>query len=48
MREKTHVRIPRGLFSSVTTAELARISSIFFAAIRTVSLGSIVTSLTKR
>lgn len=43
---KTHVSIPRGLFSTVTMAELTSTSSIFFAATSTVSLGSTVTILT--
>lgn len=45
-REKSHVNIPRGLLSTVTTAELVRRSCIFFAATKTVSLGSTVTILT--
>lgn len=41
----THVRIPRGLFSTVTIAELVLLSSIFLVAPRTVSFGSTVTTL---
>lgn len=41
----THVRIPLGLFSTVTTAEFNRDSSIFFAASKTVSVGETVTNL---
>ena len=41
----THVRIPCGLLSTVTTAELTLSSSIFFVAIKTVSVGGTVTIL---
>ena len=44
-RRETHVRIPFGLFSTATTAQLNLSSSIFFAAVRTVSVGETVTTL---
>jgi hypothetical protein len=47
LRKTTHVRIPPGLFSIATTAELTLISSIFFDAVNTVSVGATVTTLRK-
>jgi hypothetical protein len=44
-RKCTHVRIPPGLFSIATTAELTFNSSIFFDAVKTVSDGATVTTL---
>lgn len=44
-REKPYVKIPRGLLSTITIAELVRDSSIFFAVANTVSLGSTITTL---
>lgn len=45
IRKVTHVRIPPGLFSIATTAELTFNSSIFFDAVKTVSDGATVTTL---
>jgi hypothetical protein len=47
VRKTTHVRNPPGLFSIATTAELTLISSIFFDAVNTVSVGATVTTLRK-
>lgn len=44
-QRETHVRIPFGLFSTAMTAQLNLSSSIFFVAVRTVSVGEIVTTL---
>lgn len=46
-RKKTYVKIPRGLLSTITIAELVLDSSIFFAVAKTVSLGSTTTTLEK-
>ena len=40
------MKIPRGLFSTVTTAEPIPCSTIFFVAVNTVSVGKTVTILT--
>ena len=45
LRKDTHVRIPPGLFSIATTAELTFNSSIFFYAVKTVSVGATVATL---
>ena len=45
LRKDTHVKIPPGLFSIVTTAELTFSSSIFFDAVKTVSVGATVATL---
>jgi len=43
----TYVKIPLGLLSETTIAQLNRDSSIFFAASKTVSVGDTVSNLTK-
>ena len=48
MIEGTHVKIPPGLFSIATTAELTFNSSIFFDAVNTVSVGATVTTLSNQ
>jgi hypothetical protein len=45
LRKITHVRIPPGLFSIATTAQLTFRSSIFFDAVNTVSVGATVATL---
>ena len=45
-KQHAHVKIPRVLFSTATTAELIPYSTIFFVAINTVSVGETVAILT--
>jgi len=44
-QQDTYVRIPQSLSPTVTTAELARSSSIFFVVVKTESVGETVTTL---